>query len=50
MNYLTRKVKRNIMRKEFGNRNLADTWERYQRDKYGEDYPKICRKHFRRKK
>lgn len=39
---MLRKFKRDQLRKEVGNRNLKDTWRRFQMRKYGKNYLKIC--------
>lgn len=41
---MERKFRRNQLRKEVGNRNLQSSWERFQREKYGQGYKSICRK------
>jgi len=41
---MLRKFRRDHLRKQVGNSNLKDTWKRFQMDKYGVDFIRVCRK------
>lgn len=47
---MQRKFNRNSLRKLVGNKddNLQMAWQRFQMNKYGEDYHKICRGYSKR--
>lgn len=40
---MIRKMRRDKLRKKYGNRDFNEVWEKYQKNKYGKDYFKICR-------
>lgn len=39
---MIRTIRRNMLKKEMGTKNFADTWRKYQKDKYGGKYNLIC--------
>jgi len=39
---MKRKFIRDHIRKEVGNKNLKDMWKQFQKEKYGDDYKKVC--------
>lgn len=39
---MIRKFKRDMVRKNVGNKNMKTSWERFQRNKYGKLYKLIC--------
>lgn len=40
---MVRKFKRDVLRKQVGNKGLSSIWETLQRKKYGDDYLFVCR-------